>query len=56
MVRVGILKERDQLAPKRQSWFRSARNWVTQHGRDSEEREAGVSASSSGTRERARIR
>jgi hypothetical protein len=29
MVRVGILKERDQLAPKRQSWFRSARNWVT---------------------------
>src|SRR5215218_9134617 len=29
MVRVGILKERDQLAPKKQSWFRSARNWVT---------------------------
>ena len=29
MVRVGILKERDQLVPKRQSWFRSARNWVT---------------------------
>src|SRR4026207_893348 len=29
MVRVGILKERDQLAPKRQSWCRSARNWVT---------------------------
>ena len=29
MVRVGILKERDQLAPKRQSWFRSARSWVT---------------------------
>src|SRR5438067_12549680 len=30
MVRVGILKERDQLAPKKQSWFRSARSWVTQ--------------------------
>jgi hypothetical protein len=29
MVRVGILKERDQLAPKKQSWFRSARSWVT---------------------------
>ena len=44
MVRVGILKERDQLAPKRQNWFRSARDWVTQHGRDSEEPEAGVTA------------
>jgi hypothetical protein len=32
MVRVGILKERDQLAPKRQSWFRSARSWVTHMG------------------------
>src|SRR5437763_26368 len=29
MVRVGILKERDQLAPQKQSWFRSARSWVT---------------------------
>ena len=29
MVRVGILNERDRLTPKRQSWFRSARNWVT---------------------------
>jgi hypothetical protein len=29
MVRVGILRERDQLAPKRQNWFRSARSWVT---------------------------
>jgi hypothetical protein len=29
MVRVGIHKERDQLVPKRQSWFRSARSWVT---------------------------
>jgi hypothetical protein len=30
MVRVGILRQRDQLAPKRQNWFRSARAWVTQ--------------------------
>jgi len=29
MVRVGILAQRDQLAPKRQNWFRSARPWVT---------------------------
>ena len=29
MVRVGILRQRDQLAPKRQIWFRSARPWVT---------------------------
>jgi hypothetical protein len=29
MVRVGILDQRDQLAPKRQNWFRSARAWVT---------------------------
>ena len=29
MVRVGILKERDQLKPKKQNWFRSARDWVT---------------------------
>jgi hypothetical protein len=29
MVRVGILKERDQLPPKRQNWFRSSRPWVT---------------------------
>jgi hypothetical protein len=30
MVRVGILRQRDQLAPKRQNWFRSARAWVTE--------------------------
>jgi len=30
MVRVGILRQRDQLAPRRQNWFRSARAWVTQ--------------------------
>jgi len=29
MVRVGIMKQRDQLPPKKQNWFRSARPWVT---------------------------
>jgi hypothetical protein len=29
MVRVGILRQRDQLLPRRQNWFRSARSWVT---------------------------
>jgi hypothetical protein len=29
IVRVGILKQRDQLEPKRQIWWRSARSWVT---------------------------
>jgi len=29
IVRVGILHQRDQLAPKKQNWFRSARAWVT---------------------------
>jgi len=29
MVRVGILRQRDQFVPKRQIWFRSARPWVT---------------------------
>jgi hypothetical protein len=28
IVRVGMLKQRDQLLPKRQIWWRSARNWV----------------------------
>lgn len=28
-VRVGILRQRDQLIPQRQNWFRSARSWVT---------------------------
>ena len=28
-VRVGILRQRDQLMPRRQQWFRSARAWVT---------------------------
>jgi hypothetical protein len=28
-VRVGILRQRDQLAPRRQQWWRSARPWVT---------------------------
>jgi hypothetical protein len=29
MVRVGTLRERDQLVPKVQNWFRSALPWVT---------------------------
>jgi hypothetical protein len=29
MVRVGILRQRDQLTPRRQNWFRSAQSWVT---------------------------
>jgi hypothetical protein len=29
MLRVGILRQRDQLVPKRQIWFRSARPWTT---------------------------
>jgi hypothetical protein len=29
MVRVGILRQRDQLTPKRQIWFRSAQPWTT---------------------------
>ena len=29
MVRVGILRQRDQLLPQRQNWFRSSRSWVT---------------------------
>ena len=29
IVRVGILKQREQLTPKRQIWWRSARDWVT---------------------------
>jgi hypothetical protein len=28
IVRVGLLKQRDQLQPKRQIWWRSARDWV----------------------------
>jgi hypothetical protein len=28
IVRVGMLKQRDQLMPKRQIWWRSAREWV----------------------------
>jgi hypothetical protein len=28
-VRVGILRQRDQLVPRRQIWWRSARSWVT---------------------------
>lgn len=28
-LRVGLLRQRDQLIPRRQIWFRSARSWVT---------------------------
>jgi hypothetical protein len=31
-VRVGILRQREQLIPRRQNWFRSARAWVTELG------------------------
>jgi len=30
MVRVGILRQRDQFVPRRQIWFRSAQPWVTE--------------------------
>jgi hypothetical protein len=29
MVRVGILRQRDQFVPRRQNWFRSALPWVS---------------------------
>jgi hypothetical protein len=29
MVRVGVLRQRDQLVPKLQNWYRSARPWLT---------------------------
>jgi hypothetical protein len=29
-VRVGILRQRDRLIPRRQNWFRSARSWITE--------------------------
>jgi hypothetical protein len=29
-VRIGTLRQRDQLTPKVQNWFRSARPWVTE--------------------------
>ena len=32
MVRVGILRQRDQLKPRRQIWFRSARSWINELG------------------------
>ncbi len=32
MVRVGILRQRGELGPRRQNWFRSARSWVTHLG------------------------
>ena len=32
VLRVGILRQRDQLTPRRQIWWRSARHWVTELG------------------------
>ncbi len=32
MLRTGTLRQRDQLTPKQQNWFRSARPWVTKLG------------------------
>src|SRR5260370_42296101 len=32
MLRVGILRQRDQFVPKRQIWWRSAQPWVTKIG------------------------
>ena len=32
-VRVGILRQRDQLPPKRQQWMRSARPWTDELGK-----------------------
>lgn len=32
IIRVGVLRERDQLAPKLQNWTRSARPWVEHIG------------------------
>ena len=31
-VRVGLLRQRDRLPPKRQTWWRSHRPWVTELG------------------------
>jgi hypothetical protein len=31
-VRVGLLRQRDQLIPRRQNWYRSARPWLTEIG------------------------
>ena len=42
IVRVGILRQRDKLAPKRQNWFRSARPWVTDLDEVHKNAEAGV--------------
>ena len=39
-VRVGMLRQRDRLPPKRQTWWRSARPWVTELAAGAEIREA----------------
>jgi hypothetical protein len=32
VIRMGTARQRDELVPKRQLWFRSAQNWVTDLG------------------------
>jgi hypothetical protein len=44
MLRVGILRQRDQLTPRRQIWFRSAQAWITDIGGvPKEEKQTGTS-------------
>jgi hypothetical protein len=44
MLRVGILRQRDQLTPRRQIWFRSAQVWITDIGGvPKEEKQTGTS-------------
>lgn len=43
MVWVGILRQREQLKPRRQIWFRSARQWVNElNGIPKEEKQTGT--------------
>ena len=32
MLRVGVLRQRERLVPRRQIWFRSAQSWITELG------------------------
>jgi hypothetical protein len=44
MLRVGILRQRDRLTPRRQIWFRSARAWIADIGGvPKEEKQTGTS-------------
>lgn len=43
MLRVGILRQRDQLIPRRQIWFRSAQSWIADlAGLPKDEKQAGT--------------